>query len=59
MIDTRQVLLTLFTASIPEYIEGQKGATLANYIELKSLVKDENGQIKGAVVYDKISKKQF
>lgn len=59
IIDTKQVILTLMTASIPDYIEGQKGATLANYVELKSLIKDEKGNIEGAVLLDKIKNETF
>ena len=49
MHDSRMNLNCLFTAAVDEYIPGMKGATLANYVELKSLIKDENGKILGGI----------
>ena len=36
-----------------------KGTTLANYVVFKSFVKDENGKICGATLYDSINQKEF
>jgi glycerol-3-phosphate dehydrogenase len=36
-----------------------KGATLANYVEFKDFIKNDQGKIKGAVLYDKLKKKEF
>ena len=54
MHDSRMNLNCLFTAAVDEYIPGMKGATLANYVELKSLIKDENGKIIGGMCIDKM-----
>jgi hypothetical protein len=43
MLDGRMNLNSLFTAAVEEFIPGMKGATLANYTEMKNLTKDENG----------------
>lgn len=50
-------LNTLLTASIDKYIPGMKGANMANYCEFVDFIKDENGKIEGAVVYDLLKKK--
>jgi glycerol-3-phosphate dehydrogenase len=50
---------TLLTASIDSFIPGQKGATLANYVEFRDFLKDETGKIIGGVLYDKLGKKEF
>ena len=50
-------LNSLFTAAIDGYIKGQTGATLANYVELKSLIKDESGKIIGGMCVDKLDPK--
>ena len=47
-------LNSLFTASVDGFIKGQTGATLANYVELKSLIKDESGKIIGGMCVDKM-----
>ena len=36
-----------------------KGATLANYVEFKDFVKDQDGKICGAKLYDSLKKKEF
>ena len=54
MHDSRMNLNSLFTAAVDGYIKGQKGATLANYVELKSLIKDESGKIIGGMCVDKM-----
>lgn len=59
MIDSRMNLGCLFTSSIEKFIPGMKGATLANYVELKDFIKDGNGQICGAKLFDTIKKKEF
>jgi len=52
-------LNSLFTATIDDFIPGMKGATLANYVEMKTLTKGENGKINGAVCVDTVSNKEF
>jgi hypothetical protein len=41
MHDSRMNLNSLFTAAVDDYNPGMKGATLANYVELKSFIKDD------------------
>ncbi len=53
MHDSRMNLNSLFTAAVDDYIPGMKGATLANYVELKSFLKDDNGKIIGGMCVDK------
>ena len=60
MMDTRMNLHALLTASVEGFIPGQKGATLANYVEFVDFTKDPaTGQITGAVLFDKLKKKQY
>ena len=60
MCDTRMNLQSLLTASIDNFIPGMKGATLANYVELKELLKNkETGRIQGVKVKDTLSNKEF
>jgi len=47
-------LNSLFTAAVDGYIPGMKGATLANYVELKSFIKDDAGKIVGGMCVDKL-----
>ena len=47
-------LKSLFTAAVDNYIPGMKGATLANYVELKSFIKDDSGKIVGGMCVDKL-----
>jgi len=49
----------LLTASIEGFIPGMKGATLANYVEFKDFIKNKEGKIEGAIVFDKIKKKEY
>jgi glycerol-3-phosphate dehydrogenase len=58
-LDSRQTLHSLLTSSIDNYIPGMKGATLANYVELTDFIKGANGKIEGAVLFDKIKKKEY
>ena len=59
MNDSRMNINCLLTTSIDGFAPGMKGSTLANYVEFKDYVKDEEGKIKGAVLYDTLSKKEF
>lgn len=36
-----------------------KGANIANYVEFVDYVKNPNGKIEGAILYDNLKKKQF
>lgn len=59
MMDTRMNLHALLTASISDYIPGMQGATLANYVEVTDLLKAPDGKIEGAVLFDKVGKKEL
>ena len=59
MNDSRMNVNSLLTSTIDQYIPGMKGAKLANYVELISLVKDTEGNITGAKVMDRIANKEF
>jgi len=59
MIDSRMNLNSLFTAAVDEYVPGMKGITLANYIQLKEFIRDEQGQITGAVLEDTLTNDTF
>ena len=54
MHDSRMNLNSLFTAAVDNYIPGMNGATLANYVEVKRLSKDDKGKIIGAICVDKL-----
>ena len=58
MHDSRMNLNSLFTAAVDDYIPGMTGATLANYVEMKRMLKDENGKIIGAVCVDRMDPEQ-
>lgn len=47
------------TASIDNYLPGMKGTTLANYMEFRDFIKDPEGKIQGAIIYDKLKKKEY
>lgn len=53
MHDSRMNLNALFTAAVDGYSPGHTGATLANYVEFKSFIKDEAGKIVGGMCVDK------
>jgi len=59
MIDGRMAINSLFTSTIDSYIPGMKGATLANYVEFRDYVKDADGKIVGAKLFDRLGKKEF
>lgn len=59
MLDTRMCLHALLTSSIDKYVPGQKGANLLNYVEFRDFIKNSQGHIEGAVLYDKIKHKEF
>ena len=59
MMDGRMAINSILTSSIDSYIPGMKGTTLANYVEFRDYVKDKDGKIIGAKLFDCISKKEF
>ena len=59
MMDGRMCLNTLFTSSISKYTSQMNGASIANYTEFVSFIKDKDGKIKGARVKDKIKGEEF
>jgi len=52
-------MLSLFTASLENFIPGMQGSTLANYVELKEFKKGKEGQLEKAVLEDKLTGKKF
>ena len=54
MHDSRMNLNSLFTAAVDGFHSGMTGATLANYVELKSFLKDDKGNIIGGMCVDKL-----
>ena len=50
-------LLALLTSSVESFIPGMKGANLANYVDFVEFIKNKEGGIEGAVLYDKLQKK--
>jgi glycerol-3-phosphate dehydrogenase len=51
---------TLMTCSIDNFVPGQKGTVLGNYIEFRDFLKNETtGKIEGAILYDTLEKKEF
>lgn len=54
MHDSRMNLNSLLTSTIDDYIPGMKGSTVANYVEFKRFLKDDNGKIIGGVCVDKL-----
>ena len=58
MHDSRMNLNSLLTSTLDDYIPGMKGATIANYVEFKSFMKDEAGKIVGAICVDKLDPTQ-
>lgn len=67
--DSRLILQTLLTCSLNQYvggslfkiisIVGMTGATLGNYIGFKDFIKDEDGVIQGAILFDYMENKEF
>lgn len=56
--ESRLLMDTILTATSVNS-EHLKPCNVINYASLKSFIKDKNGKIKGAVVYDKINKKEL
>lgn len=56
MMDSRMNWHALVTAQVDEFYPGMAGATLANYVEFQDFIKDSEGKITGAVLYDKLKK---
>ncbi len=56
MMDSRLNWLALLTTTIDEYIPKMKGSNIANYVEFQDFIKNEEGKIEGAVLYDKLEK---
>jgi glycerol-3-phosphate dehydrogenase len=58
MIDTRTLVQTLLTTTIESYNGGFVPANIANYTEVKKIIK-KDGKAVGVEVHDKISNKTF
>lgn len=59
MMDGRMAINSLLTSTVDQFVPGMKGATLANYVEFRDYLKDSEGKIVGAKLFDRISKKEF
>lgn len=59
MHDSRMGLSSLFTSAVDGYIEGQRGSTIANYVEFKGFVKDSDGKIIGGTCVDRLDPEQI
>jgi len=59
MMDSRLNMITLLTSTIDKFIPGMKGANIANYTEFVDFIKNDQGKIEGAILYDSLKKKQF
>ena len=57
--DARQCMLAILTATVNSFHGGQKGANAVNYCEFRDFLKNEDGTIAGALLFDKQSKKEF
>lgn len=49
-------LISLLTSTIDKYIPGMKGANIANYVEFVDFIKNDEGKIQGAILYDRLKK---
>jgi glycerol-3-phosphate dehydrogenase len=52
MMDTRMNMAALLTSTVDEYVPGQKGSNIANYVEFVDFIKNSDGKIEGAVLND-------
>nr|CEL66611.1 TPA: glycerol-3-phosphate dehydrogenase, putative [Neospora caninum Liverpool] len=59
MNDSRMNLQLALTATLDGYVEGMKGAAVANHLEVISLLKDEEGKVAGARVLDRETGAEF
>lgn len=50
-------LNAILTSTVNQYVPGMKGANIANYTEFVDYIKNADGKIEGAVLYDSLSKK--
>lgn len=53
--DSRVNTLMALTATVPDYIPGWEAATIANHVEVVSVVKDANGQLCGVEAKDTLT----
>ena len=59
MNDTRMNMDTILTSTVDKYQKGFTGANVINYMSFENFIKDEEGKIVGADLYDKISDKHY
>lgn len=57
--DSRMNLSLIMTAAADGWVDRQRGAAIANHVEVSNLNKDSNGQICGATVKDTLTKDVF
>lgn len=59
MNDTRMNMDTILTSTINNYQKGFQGSNVLNYMRFENFIKDENGKIIGAELYDRINEKTY
>ena len=59
MNDTRMNMDTILTSTVENYQKGFQNSNAINYMKFENFIKDENGKIIGAEVYDKITEKRY
>lgn len=52
-------LNAILTSTVNQYVPGMKGSNIANYTEFVDYIKNADGKIEGAILYDSLRKKQF
>lgn len=57
--DSRTNILMALTSTIDEYVPGQVGSTIGNYLRVEELLKDEAGKVNGALVRDALTGETF
>ncbi len=57
--DTRQNVLSIMTCATQNYIPEARAASIANYLEFRNYLYDENYQVCGVNAFDKIKKKEI
>ncbi|EKX73189.1 glycerol-3-phosphate dehydrogenase, putative [Theileria equi strain WA] len=57
--DSRTNVLMALTSTIDEYVPGQVGSTIGNYLKVEELLKDSTGKVNGALVCDVLTGETF
>jgi len=57
--DSRQAILSILTTATNNYVEGANHSSIANYLEFKTNLYNENNKISGVKAFDRINKKEI